>query len=241
MSRNILNALLLIGVLALGQDTSPTPPPLRPIDQALVEKNSASLCLANYHEFKPSAIKIALPDVQQPDQFSCGAASLMSILAYYGAGPEDYDVLKKKLNTTEKNGTDYHQMIRFASEQGLQADAKADMKLAQLEKCLDECKPVICSIQAYAEKVPEDKRAEAYRKDDNGHYLVAIGYDADNIYFMDPSLTGRRGFLPKAEFDARWHDNEGTTEQLRLISHLGLVIWKPAGVAAYPRFARRID
>jgi predicted double-glycine peptidase len=240
MSRNFLNALVLISVLALGQDSSSIPAPSGSNEQVLVEKNSA-VCLANYHEFKPSAIKIALPEVQQPDEFSCGAASLMSILAYYGAGPEDYDVLKKKLGTTQKDGTDYHHMIRFAGEQGLQADAKAEMTITQLEKCLDECKPVICSIQAYAEKVPEEKRAEAYKKDDNGHYLVVIGYDADNIYFMDPSLTGRRGFLPKLEFEARWHDNEGTTEQPKLISHLGLVIWKPAGAAAYPRFARRID
>jgi predicted double-glycine peptidase len=240
MSRNFLSALVLISVLALGQDPSSIPAPSGSKEQVLVEKNSA-VCLANYHEFKPSAIKIALPDVQQPDEFSCGAASLMSILAYYGAGPEDYDVLKKKLGTTQKNGTDYHHMICFAGEQGLRADAKAEMTLGQLEKCLDECKPVICSIQAYAEKVPEEKRAEVYKKDDNGHYLVVIGYDADNIYFMDPSLTGRRGFLPKLEFEARWHDNEGTTEQPKLISHLGLVIWKPVGAAAYPRFARRID
>lgn len=115
------------------------------------------------------------------------------------------------------------------------------MTLAQLEKCLDECKPVICSIQAYADSTPAMQRAEVYKKDDNGHYLVAIGYDDGNIYFMDPSLTGRRGFLPKAEFVARWHDNEGSVEQPKLITHLGLVIWKAEGAAAYPRFARRID
>ena len=58
---------------------------------------------------------------------------------------------------------------------------------------------------------------------------------------MDPALTGRRGFLSKTEFESRWHDNEGTTEQPKLISHLGLVIWKPTGAPAYIRFARRID
>src|SRR5438128_3205640 len=133
MSRILLRGLLLVGVLALGQDGSPRP------------ASSPALCLANYHEFKPAAIKVSLPEVQQPDEYSCGAASLMSILAYYGAGPEDYDVLKKKLGTTQKNGTDYHHMIRFAGEHGLQADAKAEMTLAQLKKCLDESKPVIRS------------------------------------------------------------------------------------------------
>jgi predicted double-glycine peptidase len=227
MSRFLYQGLLLVVVLALGQDPSPS--------------RSPAPCLANYHEFKPSAIKVPLPDIQQPDEYSCGAASLMAILAYYGAGPEDYDVLKKKLGTTKKDGTDYQRIVRFAAEQGLQADAKPKMTLAQLEECLDEAKPVICSIQAYAENTPAEKRAEIYKMDDNGHYLVAIGYDADNIYFMDPSLTGRRGFLPKAEFEARWHDNEGTDEHPKIIVHLGLVIWKPAATPAYPRFARRID
>ena len=77
MSRNFLNALVLISVLALGQDPSSNPAPSGSKEPVLVEKNAA-VCLANYREFKPSAIKIALPDVQQPDEFSCGAASLRS-------------------------------------------------------------------------------------------------------------------------------------------------------------------
>src|SRR5262245_28649305 len=54
------------------------------------------VCESNYHEYHPSAIKIALPEVQQPDEYSCGVASLMAILAYYGTGPENYDDLKKQ-------------------------------------------------------------------------------------------------------------------------------------------------
>jgi hypothetical protein len=75
MSRILFSGLLLVGALALGQHASQ-----RPAD-------SPALCLANYHEFKPAAIKVALPDVQQPDEYSCGTASLMAILAYYGPDP----------------------------------------------------------------------------------------------------------------------------------------------------------
>jgi predicted double-glycine peptidase len=199
------------------------------------------VCKNNYQEYQPSAIKIALPEVQQPDEYSCGVASLMAILAYYGTGPEDYDDLKKQIGTTQKSGTDYHRMLRFAKEQGLRADVMHHMTLGQLEACLLEGKPVVCAIQAYAENTPARQRADVYKREDNGHYLVAIGYDDDNIYFMDPSLTGRRGFLPKAEFQARWHDNEGTADQPKLISHLGLVIWKPGRTSIYARFARRVD
>jgi predicted double-glycine peptidase len=229
MTRIITYGLLLVVVLAHGPESRSR------------SWLTHAFCRDTYHEFNPSAIKVGLPDVQQPDEFSCGAAALMSILAYYGTGPEDYDVLKKELGTTEKSGTDYRRMIRFASGLCLRANAKENMTVAQLERYLDDGKPVLCSIQAYAENVPLNKRVEVYKKDNNGHYLVAIGYDTENIYFMDPSLTGRRGFLPKAEFDERWHDNEGTEENPKIISHLGLVIWKPATQSVYARFARRVD
>jgi predicted double-glycine peptidase len=229
MRRIISCGLMLVGVLVLSPEAG---------------SRSASApvyCRDTYHEFKPTAIRIALPDVQQPDEFSCGAAALMSILAYYGAGPEDYDVLKKELGSNQKSGTDYRRMVRFAAGLRLSAEVKLNMTIDQLEGCLDEGKPVICSIQAYAEHIPWSQRAEVYKKDDNGHYLVVIGYDDENIYFMDPGLTGRRGFLPKSEFIERWHDNEGTAEDPKLIGHLGLVIWKAGSPSVYARFARRVD
>jgi predicted double-glycine peptidase len=215
--------------------------PIRCRISRVVGPRQQVVCENNYHEYHPSAIKIALPEIQQPDEYSCGVASLMAILAYYGTGPEDYDDLKKQIGTSQKSGTDYHRIARFARDQGLEANTVSSMSLAQLEACLSAGKPVICAIQAYAENIPASQRADVYRKNDNGHYLVVVGFDDNHIYFMDPSLTGRRGFLPKAEFAARWHDNEGTAEQPKLICHLGLVIWKPGGTSIYARFARRVD
>ena len=115
------------------------------------------------------------------------------------------------------------------------------MTLEQLQESLDNGKPVICSIQAYDEHHSAEKRAEIYKKDENGHFVVTIGYDEENVYFMDPSLYGRRGYLPKPEFEQRWHDDEGTTDKPNPIQHLGLVIWKSGGTSAYARCARRID
>src|SRR5437867_4063727 len=76
MKRNLLNGLLLVGVFMLSQDASP-PASSRLGVRVLLETKSTLPCLANYHEFNSSAIKVAVPDVQQPDEFSCGAASLM--------------------------------------------------------------------------------------------------------------------------------------------------------------------
>jgi hypothetical protein len=53
-------------------------------------------CPPAYHSILPDAIKVALPSVHQPDDYSCGAAALMSILAYYDLQPEDYGVLRRR-------------------------------------------------------------------------------------------------------------------------------------------------
>ena len=58
-----------------------------------------------YQEFPANAIKVPIPDVQQPDDYSCGAAAFMSICSYYGVGPEELDVMKSELRTTSRNGT----------------------------------------------------------------------------------------------------------------------------------------
>jgi len=188
------------------------------------------------------AIRIPVPEIQQPENYSCGAAALMSILAYYGLPPEDYGVLKRELGTNKKNGTDYRRMVSYAAAQRLHAEALAPMTLEALDACLDGGRPVICSIQAYAEKGSPEQRAAVYeQRNDNGHYVVAIGRDARNYYFMDPSLTGRRGYLTREEFLKRWHDNEGTDARPKIIHRLGLVIWKDNPSSAYESSARRIE
>jgi hypothetical protein len=48
---------------------------------------------------------------------------------------------------------------------------------------------------------------------------AAVPYDEKNIYFEDPSVAGRRGFIPIEEFDGRWHENDSGHK-----AHLGLVI-----------------
>jgi uncharacterized protein len=233
--RRILVAAVLLGA-AVGQVFN------LPADQTGARSESPSdSCRAEYCEIPTAAIKVPLPDVQQPDDYSCGVASLMAILAYYGMPPDDLGVLKKKLCTTKKNGTDYRHIVKYAKDHGLEAEARPNLSLAELLGLLAAHKPVICSIQAYDEDHPAGERPKIYKdKDENGHYVVAIGYDEQNIFFMDPSLTGRRGYLPKSEFVDRWHDEEGTTDKPNPIQQLGLVIWKE-GTVPKTQYARRID
>ena len=180
------------------------------------------------------AVKVDLPGVQQRDDYSCGAAALMAVCSYFGVGPDDLEEYKKKLGTNEENGTNVYEILKMARGLGLQADIHHGMTLDELRRYLDEGSPVIVSIQAYGDPA-------TYYRDDNGHYVVAIGYDESNFYFEDPVLPGRRGFLPIQEFDRRWHDDEGTAEKPDVHAHLGVVVRRKAGESAKPPPARKID
>ncbi len=91
------------------------------------------------------------------------------------------------------------------------------MTLGDIKKCLNKCRPVICSFQAWG------GAEETYEKNLNGHYAVLVGYDKKCLYFSDPSIEGFHGFLTFDEFVKRWHDVGIDKEQ---ITHMGIVIWR---------------
>ena len=109
------------------------------------------------------------------------------------------------------------------------------MSQAELVQCLDEGKPVILMLQAWAD------RKQSYAKQWNeGHYVVAIGYDDEAFYVEDPSLHGNRGFILRKDLDARWHDVEGRKNVHT--ERLGIAIWSDARTDLnYRAAARRID
>jgi predicted double-glycine peptidase len=166
-----------------------------------------------YFDVPVGAIKVPLPDVQQGDGFSCGAASLMSVCSYYHVGPRDLDSYRRELGTTEEEGTYYGKIKDYARKLGLTAKVETaemtKMSIDKLKDYLGKGIPVICSIQAWG-----GDKAD-YDKDGNGHYVVAIGYDEKNIYFMDPYANHenviakpRYAYLSEKEFERRWHEDE---------------------------------
>lgn len=170
---------------------------------------------------KISAVKappnlITVPMVRQSTDFTCGVAALQSVFAYFG---DDYreDQLAKELKAVPKTGTHYQEMVRLAKAKGYLVKVLKDMTIDDLKKGLADGKPVICLIQAWADKDVD------YANDWlDGHYVVAIGYDTNNIFFMDPSTLSNYTFIPTKEFLNRWHDTDG---QEKLV-HFGLIIEK---------------
>ena len=158
---------------------------------------------------------IRLPLTRQATNYTCGVAALQSVLAYYG---EEYSEipLSKILKSNSTIGTAYKQIARFSEKQGFRVDIHKDMKIEDLKALIDKKLPVLCLLQAWSEAQPKDYRNEWQ----DGHYVVAVGYDDKNIFFMDPSTLGNFAYIPETEFIDRWHDTDGKEK----LTHFGMVV-----------------
>jgi predicted double-glycine peptidase len=141
-----------------------------------------------------------VPIVRQATPYTCGAAVMQSILAYYG---EDWHeaALVTELKSDPEQGTDYRQMERFGREHGLAVAVNQHMTIADIRGGVAAGLPVVVAFQAWGEK--PDRYEAGW---DDGHYAIVVGMDAANLYFMDPSTVGNYTFIPIREFEARWHD-----------------------------------
>ncbi len=118
------------------------------------------------------------------------------------------------------------------------------MSFDRLKQLLGEGKPVICSVQAYSDDDHPD-----YTTNENGHYVVAIGYDGgENFYFRDPSAnyegvvaSPRYATLSRADFEVRWHEDEGIKGQHEIYRKLGIVIYPDPHKAGPLLMARVIE
>jgi predicted double-glycine peptidase len=144
---------------------------------------------------------IRVPLVRQSSNYDCGVAALRSVLGYYGEDDIRYENLVKEAGATRKNGTRYQGIVRCARNMGYQAQVLRLMTVSQLETYIDKRTPVILAIQAWVTPPAN------YEKEwDAGHYVVAVGYDQQNIYFMDPSTTGNYTRIAIDDLMTRWHD-----------------------------------
>ena len=174
---------------------------------------------------------IRIPLTRQATDYTCGIAALQSILYYWGEEFRE-DQLVEKLQPTPEDGTKYPRIVEFAKSLNFRVDIRTGMTLEDLKRLIDEKKPVILLIQAWPES-PVD-----YTQDwDDGHYVIAVGYDSQNVYFMDPSTLGHYTFIPIKKFLDRWHDRDGQI----VLNQFGMVITKdPAGEIYNPDKIKRM-
>lgn len=159
-----------------------------------------------------------VPLCRQSTSYTCGVASLQSILMYYG---HDYreDDLAEQLKSDEEEGTRPQRIVDFAKNLGVGVEWREQLTLADVHRYIDEGKPLLVAYQAWAAWDPVQPDYNYEEQWEDGHYSILCGYDEKNLYFMDPSTLGTYTYLPNDTFLKRWHDyyhKEETGESIRL-------------------------
>lgn len=172
------------------------------INSAISGQKGISLTL----EEKPNILE--LPDLRQYSDFDCGVSVTQGILAYYGIDSTESELISE-MKIDPNWGTEPKQIETLMQNRGLEVVSK-QMTLEEIKSYIDQRTPVILDIQAWDENPDVDY--ETTKED--GHYVIAIGYDDDGFIFEDPSWTG----LAKLSYDEllkRWHDIDANNNELR--------------------------
>jgi predicted double-glycine peptidase len=148
--------------------------------------------------------------VQQAQGFSCGAAATLMLLRYWRydtfAGVDESE-LYAALDTTQAQGTEPEPMVALLRQHGIDAEYRnGNVRVEDLERAVDAREPPIVDLQAWRDR--PDPWPETW---DAGHYVVMVGYDAERLYFADPSRATPKGYayLLRSELEPRWHDLAG--------------------------------
>ena len=138
------------------------------------------------------------PELRQIYNYDCGACAVCCVLAYYGLDIREEWIMA--LAKTTSDGTDMTGIASVFSYLGFVTEIKTQMTIDNLCRAIDMNAPTIICLQAYrSELTPYNVNW------DDGHYVVAIGYDKSRIYFEDPS-SYKRTWLSHQELMDRWHD-----------------------------------
>ncbi len=165
---------------------------------------------------------LAVPDVLQTRDYTCGPDSLRAVLGYFGRPMPKTSELARMMHTNPQTGTEPADIARVAVALGLSAQLRQKMSLADLAQYARHDIAVIVNYQAWrgASSLPWS------RNWGDGHYAVVVGVDEHNVYLEDPWVLGRRDVIPRQEFVDRWHGGENRDGRRFLQG--GIIISDPA-------------
>lgn len=145
------------------------------------------------------AALIEVPDIRQPDHYSCGASAAMAVGRYFGVGPASIDEWKDALRTSLEFSTRPRRIVDYLSQLGLVVTATHNLTIEDLRGWWLKGCPVIVCVQDYGGR-REEGAAFLY-----GHYLTVIGVNVGYVFCQDSSLENADhvpgGDVPPAEAD----------------------------------------
>lgn len=158
--------------------------------------------ITRYRIFEEKVLNF--PMIRQTFNYDCGIAALMGVLTYYGIeekGDKLIKLLGPKKTKIFNNGILINSIKDIAEYFGLKCEIIRGMTVKQLKSNLDKKIPVIVLLQAWMDY----RQGKTWKEDyEDGHYVVAIGYDSSRFIFGDPSTLDRT-YLSTKELEDRWH------------------------------------
>jgi hypothetical protein len=164
---------------------------------------------------------LVVPNIQQPDEWSCGACAALGVAAYFNVErhtPSSLARAANELGTTKAEGTDPPAIVAYLRRRGLRTEARSGMSVSDLASCCARGWPVICSVQDYG---PERPKLSSLA---HGHWLTVVGVALGRVFCQDPYLDracGRTGTIAEpgkvmvleADWMRAWRDRDAEGDQ----------------------------
>lgn len=156
--------------------------------------------------------KLPVPKKKQTTDYTCGPAAVICVLRYYDPNVDKSEKdLSKLLDTSKEWGTDIPPMVELGKKLGMKSYAKS-MDVDEVVGLLKQGHPVILNIQDWHEPGP----AKGY---ENGHFVVAVGFEKNGFHIMDPLGGDHRSFITFDDLLDRWYggDEKRTYKQFGIV------------------------
>ncbi|MDR1515986.1 MAG: C39 family peptidase [Synergistaceae bacterium] len=161
---------------------------------------------------------ISLPLVGQATFYTCGVAVLQSILFYNGIECRQ-DVLELAVGSSPTSGTGIKAMCQFLNDKGIKSELRENLTLRDVKESIDRRRVVVCLMQAWNDE-PGHDYTDSWG---DGHYVTAVGYDNERVYFMDPYNIANYAYVGSRDFLSRWH---GINQGVKYIN-AGIIVTNP--------------
>lgn len=147
-------------------------------------------------------MRLRVPYAKQDTVYSCGAASVQMLLAYYGVRVSESHLMKD-LHTDAQYGTHHAAIISILRYHGLYCYVNTNGTLDEVQSFLNRAHPVLVH---YIEPASNEH-----------HYSVAVGYDQTHLTLHDP-WNGEGFKIRFDDFEERWHDDKGSFPRWYLVA-----------------------
>jgi predicted double-glycine peptidase len=147
---------------------------------------------------------LAVPITSQETSYSCGAAALLGVLRFWNVYEGREKALYAPLETSRADGTSPQKLVDVARSFGLAAEYRMGLSFDDLRDALKRGVTAIVYLQAWSGMNVHRDSCEA------GHYVVLVGMDSANAYFMDPaSHLTTYAYMPLERLELAWYGQDG--------------------------------